>query len=141
MLVPSRLANATVATSINKRLCQHTVNEPTIQSTRAGLGRCDLAFAVINCVLNRRFAAATVGSCDGLPERPTIWLKMLFLFWLCFFFCTTPTNRDLRQKAVYFPARFGGPAENLSSTISQIEQKWWLYFIYKALEQCHRQYF
>ena len=31
---------------------------------------------------------------------------------------------------------FGGPAENLSSpTISQIEQNWWFYFIYKALEQ------
>ena len=60
----SRPANATVATSINKRLCQHTVNKSTIQSTRAGLGRCHLAFAVANCVLNRRFAMATVGSCS-----------------------------------------------------------------------------
>ena len=34
------------------------------QSTRAGLGRRHLAFAVANSLLNRRFATATVGSCD-----------------------------------------------------------------------------
>ena len=57
-------------TSINKRLCQHTVNESIIQSTRAGLERRHLAFAVANCVLNRRFAVATVGSCgDCLKLR------------------------------------------------------------------------
>ena len=57
MLAPIRLI-ATVATSINK----HTANELTIQPTRAGLGRCHFAFAVANCLLNRRFATATVGS-------------------------------------------------------------------------------
>ena len=50
-------------TSINKHLCQHTDHESTIQSTRAGIGRRHLAFAVANCVLNRRFAAVIVGSC------------------------------------------------------------------------------
>ena len=64
MLAPSRPTNATVMTSINKCLCQHTVNESTIQSTRAGLGRCHLAFAVANYLLNWRFATATVGSCS-----------------------------------------------------------------------------
>ena len=34
-----------------------------IQSTRAGLERRHLAFAVANCLLNRRFARAAVGSC------------------------------------------------------------------------------
>ena len=42
-----------VAIFNNKRLCQHTVNELTIQSTRAGLGRHHLAFP--NCLWNRRF--------------------------------------------------------------------------------------
>ena len=31
----------------------------------------------------------------------------------CYFFCTTPTNRDLRQKAVYFPARTEFSMESL----------------------------
>ena len=35
-----------------------------IQSTRAGLGRRHLAFAVANCLLNWRFATAIVGSCS-----------------------------------------------------------------------------
>ena len=83
MLAPSRPANATVATSIiNKcwsqvdppmprsrplliNVCQHTVNESTIQSTRAGLGRCHLAFADANSILNWRFAMAAVGSCGA----------------------------------------------------------------------------
>ena len=30
---------------------------------KVGFGRCHLAFAVANCVLNRRFAAVTVGGC------------------------------------------------------------------------------
>ena len=32
-------------------------------STRAGIERCHLAFAVANCVLNWSFAVVTVGSC------------------------------------------------------------------------------
>ena len=62
-----------VTTSINKRLCQHTVDaddESAIQSTMVWLGRCHLAFAVANGVLNRRFSAATVGCCgDGWKLR------------------------------------------------------------------------
>ena len=120
MLAPNHPANATVATSINKRLCQHTVDESTIQSsesTRAGLERRHLAFAVANCVLNQRFAAATVGSCGdswklqrqmeaatGCRQGPQYEGKCSFYF-NYYFFCTTPTNRDLRQKAVCFPAR------------------------------------
>ena len=34
-----------------------------------GLGGCHLAFAVANCALNLRFAAAAAGCCDGLPAR------------------------------------------------------------------------
>ena len=49
-----------------------------IQSTMMWLGSHHLAFAVANCVLNLRFAAAlldaaaTPGSCDGLLARPAI---------------------------------------------------------------------
>ena len=80
MLAPSQPANAMVATSIiNKRwrqvdsqrsrpllinVCQHTEGELMIQSTRAGLRRCHLAFAVANFLLNRRFVTATVGNCS-----------------------------------------------------------------------------
>ena len=66
---------STVTTSINKRLCQHTVytaDESAIQSTMVWLGRMGrhLAFAVANGVLNRRFSAATVGCCgDGWELR------------------------------------------------------------------------
>ena len=60
-------------TSINKRLCQYTVdtaNESVIQSTMVWLGRRHFAFAVANGVLNRRFSAATVGCCgDGWELR------------------------------------------------------------------------
>ena len=41
----------------------HVNIQSTIQSTRAGLERCHLAFAVANCLLNWRFARAAVGSC------------------------------------------------------------------------------
>ena len=51
-------------------------------------------------------AKATAGSCRG---RAVIWLKMTFLFEFFFVFCTTPTNWDLRQKAVYFPIWPWGP--------------------------------
>ena len=98
--------NATVATSINKRLCQHTDDESMIQSTRAGIGRCHLAFAVANCALNGRFAAVTVGSCGdcwklrrlletamGCWRGPQYDRECSFYF-ICYFFSTTPTNRD-----------------------------------------------
>ena len=67
-----------IATSINKCLCQHADDKSLIESTMVWLGRRHLAFAVANCVLNLRFAAAllnataTAGSCDGLLERPAI---------------------------------------------------------------------
>ena len=66
-----------VATSI-KRLCQHADDKLAIESTMLWLGRRPIAFAVANCVLNLRFAAAlldaaaTAGSCDGLLARPAI---------------------------------------------------------------------
>ena len=83
--VPSRLANTmvatsitiNVATSINKRLCQHADDKSPIESTMVWLGRCHLAFAVAKCVFNLRFAAAlsdaaaTAESCDGLLARPS----------------------------------------------------------------------
>ena len=62
MLVSSWPANATVATSINKRLSIYRRHIDD-QSTRAGIGRHHLAFAVANCVLNRWFASVTVGCC------------------------------------------------------------------------------
>ena len=68
----------TFATSHNKRLCQHADDKSLIESTMVWLGRCNLAFAVENCVLNLRFAealldaAAMAGSCDGLLARPAM---------------------------------------------------------------------
>ena len=68
----------TVATSINKRLCQHADDKSRIESTMAWLKRHHLAFAVANCLFNLRFAAAlldavaTAGSCGGLLARPAI---------------------------------------------------------------------
>ena len=65
-------------TSINKHLCQHADDKSPIESTMVWLGRSHLAFAVANCVLNLRFAAALLdaavmaGSCDGLLARPAI---------------------------------------------------------------------
>ena len=62
----------------NKRLCQHADDILPIESTMVWLGRCHLALAVANCVLNLRFAAAvldaaaTAGSCDRLLARPAI---------------------------------------------------------------------
>ena len=68
------------------------------------LGRCHLAFAVANCVLNLRFAAALLDAapmgCWGGPQYDGKWS----FYVNCYFFRTTPTNRDLREKAVYFPA-------------------------------------
>ena len=69
---------ATVATSINKRLCQHADDKSLIESTMVWLERRHLAFAVANCVFNLRFsaalldAAAMAGSCGGLLARPAI---------------------------------------------------------------------
>ena len=68
----------TVATSINKRLCQHADDKSPIESTMVWLGRHHHVFAVANCVLNLRFAAALLdavamaGSCDRLLARPAI---------------------------------------------------------------------
>ena len=68
----------TVATPINKRLCQHADEKSLIESTMVWLERRHLAFAVANCVFDLRFAAAlldaaaTAGSCGGLLVRPTM---------------------------------------------------------------------
>ena len=93
-------------------VCQHAVDTDDgslIQSTMVWLGRRHLAFAVANCVLNLRLSAATVGRCDdGWKLRRVagegVDGKCSFYF-NSYFFRTTPTNRDLRQKAVYFPPR------------------------------------
>ena len=56
-----------------------------------------------NCwMLRRRLEAAT-----GCRQGPQYDGKCSF-YLNCYFFCTSPTNRDLREKAVYFPPRFGG---------------------------------
>ena len=66
------------------------------------LGRRHLTFAVANGVLNRRFSAATVGRCcDGLPARPAIWRKMLFLFELLFFPYISNKPRSQRESCLF----------------------------------------
>ena len=107
-----------VATYINKCLCQHGDEKSLIESTMVWLGRCHLAFAVANCVLNLRFAAALLQVCCGTVGRwrgPQYDGKCSFYF-NCYFFRKTPTNRDLREKAVYFPPRIAGnSARSLTS--------------------------
>ena len=71
-----------------------------------------------------------------LPERKTFQTKDIYHAVLNIVrfetFSVKRKKNDLHRKY----RRFGGRAENLSfPTISQIEQNWWLYFIYKALEQ------
>ena len=67
-----------VATSINKRLCQHADDKLLIESTMVWHKRRHLAFAVANCGFNLKFAAALLdaaamaGSCGGLRARPAI---------------------------------------------------------------------
>ena len=63
-----------------------------------------LAFAVANCVFNLRFAAALFDAAADRWRGPLYDGKCSFYF-KCYFFRTTPTNRDLREKAVYFPPR------------------------------------
>ena len=58
VVTPTINVVSTVATSINKRLCQHADDKALIESTMAWLERRHLAFAVANCVFNLRFAAA-----------------------------------------------------------------------------------
>ena len=57
------------------------------------------------------------------------WGSKLSLF---LHFSVKCKENDFHRKYSFW----GGPAENLSSaTISQLEQNWWLYFIYKAKDQ------
>ena len=82
------------------------------------LGRCHHAFAVANCVFNLRFAAALLDhvrkkymrrrleAATDCWQGPQYDRKCSFYF-NCYFFRTTPTNRDLIEKAVYFPPRRG----------------------------------
>ena len=62
--------------------------------------------------------AATVGSYGHcwklrrLLEARNITENALSIL-IVIFFCTTPTNRDLRQKAVYFPARAGSNSNTI----------------------------
>ena len=103
----------TVTTSINKRLCQQAADKSPIESTMVWLGRCHLAFAVANCVLNLRFAAAlldaavTAGSCDRLMARPAIWRKMLFLFYLLFFSYNSNKPRSQRESCLFSTSGIG----------------------------------
>ena len=122
MLAPSRPANATVVTSIiNKRwrrvdlptprarpllinVCQHTINKARAWKMPSCICSSQLCIKSEFCCgicwkLQRLLEAAT-----GCQRGPQYDRKCSFYF-NCYFFCTTPTNRDLRQKAVYFPAQ------------------------------------
>ena len=122
-----------VTTSINKHLCQHTVNtddNSAIQSTMVWLGRRHLAFAVANGVLNRRFSVATVGRCgDGWKLRcccrrgPQYDGKCPF-YLNCYFLRTSPKNRDLREKAVYFPPQLPATSTTIRIISSASSQDW-----------------
>ena len=86
-----------------------------------GIGRCHLAFAVANCVLNWRFAVdcsdcwklrQLLEAATGCRWGPQYDGKCSFYF--NYFFRTPPANRDVRQKAVYFLSRpLGMVARNI----------------------------
>ena len=136
MSEPSRLANNTVAssitinvgasrhaavtTSINKRLCQHqsiqttnrryttdTVNNGVAWKTPSCICSCQWCIKCevfcSNCWMLQRWLEAEMG-CRRGPQydgKCSFYLN-------CYFFRTSPINRDLREKAVYFPPRWGG---------------------------------
>ena len=75
-----------------------------------GLGRHHLAFAFANCVLNRRFAAAT--GCRRYDGKCS--------FYFNYFFRTTTTNWDLREKAVYLPPQFATQPTGTASGIDHL---------------------
>ena len=109
-MAPSRPANATVATSINKCLSTYrrriddTVNKGKDWKTPSCICSCQLCIKLEVCCGNcwklRQLLEAAMGCWRGLQYDG----KCSFYF-NCYFFRTPPTNRDLRQKAVYFPAR------------------------------------
>ena len=140
-----RLSNKTLAssitinvtTSINKRLCQHTVDtddESAIQSTMVWLGRHHLAFAVANGVLNQRFSAATVGCCGNGRELQQVagvarnMTENALSIWIVIFSVHLQQTVISERKLFIFHL---GPAADLSPpTILQIKQILWFYFIY-----------
>ena len=127
MLVPSQPANVKVTTSIiNKRWLQVDLPMPwswpllinvyvnisqwinnTVNKGRAWKTpscSCQLCIKLEVCYgdcwkLWRLLEAAT-----GCRRGPQYDEKCSFYF-NCYFFCTPPTNQDLRQKAVYFTSR------------------------------------
>ena len=113
MLAPSQ--HATVATSINKRLCQHTDNKLPILSTMVWLGRRHLAFAVANCVLNLRFAAALLdaagmaGSCDGLLARPAMTENSLSILIVIFSIQLQQTEISEKRLFIFNHSRSRAP--------------------------------
>ena len=70
-------------------------------------------FSIPDCWKLRRLLEAVTGCWEG----PQCDGKCSFYF-NCYFFRTTPTNRDIRQKAVYFPARVGCWETNWQSNFS-----------------------
>ena len=102
----------TVVTSINKRLCQHADDKSLIESTMVWHERRHLAFAVANCVFNLSLLRHCWTMRRWLEAAADCWRGQLYdgkcsFYFNCYFFRTTPTNRDLREKAVYFPPRIG----------------------------------
>ena len=102
----------TVPTSINKRLCQHADDKSLIESTWSQQW-CGLKDDILHlqlpivyliwgllrhCWMLRRCLEAE----DDCWRGPQYDGKCSFYF-KCYFFRTTPTNWDLREKAVYFP--------------------------------------
>ena len=122
MLVSCRPANPTVTTSINKCWCQ--VDSSTsvnvyvnIQPANRQYSLQGRAWKMPSCICScQLFIKSEVcyGDCwklrhlleaaMGCRQGPQYDRKCFFYF-NYYFFCTTPTNQDIRQKAVHFPAR------------------------------------
>ena len=92
----------TIATSINKRSCQHADDKSLIQwcGMKDAILHLQLPIVYLIWGFLRRWLEAATGCWRGLQYD-----GKCFFYLNCYFFRTSPTNRDLREKAVYFPPR------------------------------------
>ena len=81
--------------ALGNDLLETNVGEfPEVTATAGGCSNCWKLWRLLE-------AAANAGSCDGLPARPAIWRKMLFLFLLLFFPYISNTPRSQRESCLF----------------------------------------
>ena len=136
-----------ITTSINKRpqsqplLINVYVNIQSIQTTNRRYSQqwCGLEDAILHLQLPMMYligdflrqlldAAATAGSCDGLPVRPAIWRKMLLLFELLFFPYISNKPRSQRESCLFSTSAWHGPVLLRPLPNQHLHTQWlWLF--------------